>query len=201
MGGIPVFEIMNGMNIKISSIRAILNGSSNYILGLLEKKQFNEALSEAMHMGYAEANYEYDIKGHDSALKAVGLCYRLFGRKISVGQVHLKGISAGHIGIEGIKSEYVRKLKKNRKSVKLICSIEREGDRIAASVAPTILDSNDQFAKIGGVDNAIEIKGKANGSEFSIFLSGPGAGGDATASRVAGNLKMALECLRRCGHG
>jgi homoserine dehydrogenase len=198
MGGTPVFEMFDGINSEIIEVRAILNGSTNYILCKLQETGFQSALNDAIKRGYAEADYEYDVKGYDSALKVVGLCNRIFNKKIGRTDVRLFGIDKSHLGIEGIDQPLIQKLKNEGKTIKLVCKISEEAGSIKASVGPEILSKTDSLANIDSINNAIEIKGKANNSELNLFLAGPGSGGDVTASRVAGNLKKMLKELKRC---
>ena len=72
-GGIPIIKPLteslygNG----ISSIKAILNGTTNFILTKMDRESlsYEEALKEAQELGFAEANPESDVKGYDSARK------------------------------------------------------------------------------------------------------------------------------------
>ncbi len=201
MGGVPVFELADGINAKIFGIRAILNGTSNYVLCQLESMEFDDAIASAIRLGYAEAEYGNDISGRDSALKAVGLCNRLLGAKIPVGEVKLSGIREGMLGIEGVDSELIRRTVARGRRIKLVCSIRRDGPAIRASVGPEFVDMADPLASVSGINNAIEIRGMANQSEISLFLSGPGAGGDVTASRVAADIKKAMRFIRASRRG
>src|SRR6202035_5193523 len=71
-GGIPListFKIDLLAN-EISSIQAIINGTTNYILdGMALGKPYGEALEEARELGYAEADPTSDVDGHDSVFK------------------------------------------------------------------------------------------------------------------------------------
>lgn len=64
-GGIPIIkplqECLAGNN--ISSIKAILNGTTNFILSKMfnEKVKYEAALKEAPRLGFAEANPEADV--------------------------------------------------------------------------------------------------------------------------------------------
>ena len=72
-GGIPIIKPLteslygNGIN----GIRAILNGTTNFILTKMdgENLSYEEALNEAQQLGFAEANPESDVMGYDSARK------------------------------------------------------------------------------------------------------------------------------------
>ena len=60
---------------------------------------------------------------------------------------------------------------------------------------------DDPFARIDGFKNAVSIHGVMNGTPMDLFLAGPGAGADETASRVLGNLNHLLDELRRGERG
>ena len=72
-GGIPIIKVIDEflLSNKITKIYGILNGTSNYILSnmLLYNKDFNNILSEAQKLGYAESNPKFDIDGTDTAHK------------------------------------------------------------------------------------------------------------------------------------
>jgi homoserine dehydrogenase len=72
-GGIPLIApLKRNLQINnISSIHAIINGTTNYILTRMEKAglEFSAALKEAQDLGYAEANPTSDIEGFDAAYK------------------------------------------------------------------------------------------------------------------------------------
>ena len=56
---------------KISKIYGIFNGTSNYILSTMDKKNksFEEVLSDAKKFGYAETDPSADLNGKDVASK------------------------------------------------------------------------------------------------------------------------------------
>ena len=68
---------------KITKIYGIFNGTSNYILSSMdrENKVFNDVLSKAQKLGYAESNPTADLNGDDvsSKLKILSsLCFNSF---------------------------------------------------------------------------------------------------------------------------
>jgi homoserine dehydrogenase len=72
-GGIPVIrplkEDLAGNN--ITKIMGIVNGTTNYILTKMdeEEAEFEDVLSQAQDLGYAEADPTADIEGYDAAYK------------------------------------------------------------------------------------------------------------------------------------
>ena len=69
----------------IRCIKGILNGTTNYILCEMEKgNSYQDALKQAQELGYAEANPEGDVEGHDAAAKVVILGNLFMGLDISL---------------------------------------------------------------------------------------------------------------------
>src|SRR5215813_1267895 len=83
-GGIPLIStLQRGLQAnEISSVAGILNGTTNFILTAMQEKgqSFQDALSEAQMLGYAEADPTSDIKGFDVAYKISILASLAFGR-------------------------------------------------------------------------------------------------------------------------
>ena len=84
-GGVPIIRSLKEGLIanKISKIYGIFNGTSNYILSSMDKenKNFNEVLTNAKKLGYAETNPSADLNGDDvsSKLKILSsLCFNSF---------------------------------------------------------------------------------------------------------------------------
>ena len=84
-GGVPIIRSLKEGLIanKISKIYGIFNGTSNYILSTMDKKNknFNEVLNDAKDLGYAESNPSADINGDDVASKLKilsSLCFNSF---------------------------------------------------------------------------------------------------------------------------
>ncbi len=72
-GGIPIIRPLytSLAGEQIEEITGILNGTTNYILTKMDKagETFEEALSKAQELGYAERNPEADVEGHDTCRK------------------------------------------------------------------------------------------------------------------------------------
>jgi len=72
-GGIPIIRsIKQGLIAnKLHHIYGILNGTTNYILTQMEKRNenFPNVLKDTQRLGYAESNPTADVDGHDAADK------------------------------------------------------------------------------------------------------------------------------------
>src|SRR5262249_8038172 len=82
-GGIPIIRTLREAlaSDSVSSVHAILNGTSNYILTRMRDAglSFGAALAEAQAAGYAEADPTLDVDGHDAAQKLVVMGMLAFG--------------------------------------------------------------------------------------------------------------------------
>ena len=81
------------------------------------------------------------------------------------------------------------------KVLKLFGQVRLEGGQLQAAVGPRVVSRDDPFAGIEGFQNAVRLRGVMNDSKMELFLCGPGAGADETASRVLGNLNHLIEVL------
>lgn len=198
LAGIPVTEMMTGVGMEVVRLEGVLNGTTNFILKRLEEgAAFETALEEAIERGFAEKDWHYDVRGTDVGIKLVGLARRLMGRTLDLKEIRFEGISEGKLGIEGIDTAEVASRAARRERWKLFGEVEAVADGgVTARVAPRIFTMDEPFARIEGFNNAIAIHGLMNGTAMDLFLRGPGAGADETASRVIGNLNALVDLLR-----
>jgi homoserine dehydrogenase len=197
LAGIPVTEMMAGVGMEVTRLEGVLNGTTNFILKRLEEgTAFDAALDEAIRRGFAERDFRYDVQGTDVAIKLVGLARRLMGKTLDLSEIRLEGVAPGRLGIEGIDPSFVRGRLAAGERVKLFGEVEAAGDGLCARVAPRTFPLDDPFARVDGFRNAIAIHGVLNGTRMDLFLAGPGAGADETASRVLGNLNYLVDLLR-----
>ncbi len=181
-GGIPLIRsIKEGLVAnRIQSIFGILNGTSNYVLSKMtdEGKGFKEVLKEAQQKGYAEADPTYDIEGIDAAHKLTILIRLAFGAAIQFKDVFIGGISE----ITPVDIQFGREFGYR---IKLLAIAKVDGGKIEARVHPTMIPDKHLLSTVGGVFNAIYIKGDAVGP--TLFY-GQGAGQMPTGSAVVGDL-------------
>ncbi|WP_311029089.1 homoserine dehydrogenase [Mesorhizobium koreense] len=181
-GGIPVIKTLREAlaGNSVGRIFGILNGTCNYILTRMEAEglSFDECLKDAQRLGYAEADPTFDIEGHDTAHKLAILTSIAFGCRISAGDIYMEGISnitqadiqaAGELGYR----------------IKLLGVAQATETGIEQRVHPTMVPTASVIAQVHGVTNAVAIETDILGE---LLLSGPGAGGNATASAVIGDI-------------
>jgi homoserine dehydrogenase len=197
LAGIPVTEMMAGVGMEVTRIEGVLNGTTNFILKRLEEgASFDAARDEAIARGFAERDWRYDVQGTDVAIKLVGLARRLMGRTLDLAEIRREGSAPGRLGIEGIDTALVRERLARGERWKLFGEVEVGEGALTARVAPRIFPQDAPFARIDGFRNAIGIHGILNGTRMDLFLAGPGAGADETASRVLGNLNYLVDLVR-----
>ncbi|TMF09914.1 MAG: homoserine dehydrogenase, partial [Chloroflexi bacterium] len=95
-GGIPIISPLKrdlSAN-EIGSLRAIINGTTNYILTVMSGGvDFASALRDAQQLGYAEPKPANDIDGHDAAYKLAILASLAFHTKLHPDDVYREGIT------------------------------------------------------------------------------------------------------------
>ena len=184
-GGVPIIRSLKEGLIanKISKIYGILNGTSNYILSSMSKKNknFNEVLSDAKKLGYAESNPSADLNGDDvsSKLKILSsLCFNSFINH--------------NIYVEGIKdidkNDIVNANKLGYK-IKLLGYAELLNNKINQRVHPTLIKKGSHIGDIDGVLNAVIVSGNPVGQSS---IQGEGAGPSATTSALVSDISSIL---------
>ncbi|TPQ50497.1 homoserine dehydrogenase [Prosthecomicrobium hirschii] len=181
-GGIPVIKTLREAlaGNSVSRVAGILNGTCNYILTRMEAEDmsFGDCLKEAQRLGYAEADPTFDVGGFDAAHKLALLTSLAFGSEIDVDSIYIEGI-------ERITLADIEAADELGYRLKLLGIAERTESGIEQRVHPTMVPKASAIARIDGVLNAVAIDGDFVGR---LMLVGPGAGGDATASSVVGDI-------------
>lgn len=195
-GGIPVVRALREGLVanRVEMLVGILNGTCNYILTKMERDKlaFADVLAEAQRKGYAEADPGLDIDGHDTAHKAVILASLAYGFMIPLDQVYVEGIR----GLSATEIEYASDLGYR---IKLLAVIRRSDSGVEVRVHPSLVPREHVLASVGGVFNAVLIRGNLVGD--SLYY-GRGAGQDPTASTVLADVadavrNLAMGCARR----
>ena len=96
-GGTPIISplMRDLMANDVVSIKAIINGTTNYILSNMAtyKREFSDVLEEAQALGYAESDPSNDIEGLDAAYKLSILSTLAFRTPVNDSDVYREGIS------------------------------------------------------------------------------------------------------------
>ncbi len=206
-GGIPVIQpLKQSLSVnQINAITGIVNGTTNYILTRMqtEGSNFDDVLTDAQRLGYAEADPTADVDGLDAADKIAILASLGFGGRIHLEDVYCEGIRQ----VSKTDIAYAEKL---GFVIKLLAIAKRQSNnnsQLSVRVHPTLVSKAHPLASINGVYNAILVEGEPIGQ---VMFFGPGAGAGATASAVSSdilNLAATLKTstanpnpLLTCGH-
>ena len=181
-GGIPAIKTLReGLRANaIDLVYGVLNGTCNYILTRMEREglAFADVLRQAQDLGYAEADPTFDVGGFDTAHKLSILAALAFGIEPDGGAVTCEGI-------ESITADDIASARSLGYRIKLLGIARRSEAGVEQRVHPTMVPLGSAIASVSGVTNAVAMRGDAVGD---VFMSGPGAGGDATASAVIADL-------------
>ena len=191
-GGIPVIApLLRDLPAnRITAIRAIINGTTNFILTNMAQRgeRFADALAQAQALGYAEPDPTNDIDGHDAAFKIAVMAGLAFRAYVPPGAVATEGIRA----LAPQDFQYAREL---GYVIKLLAIAERHDDGVLARVHPALLPESEPLARVDGVQNAAQILGDLAGT---LTFQGAGAGAAPTTSAV---LADALDIARSLAQG
>lgn len=185
-GAIPIINTINKnmANENIISLVGIINGTCNYILDQMASydMSFNDALSSAKELGYAEADPTFDINGTDAAHKISILSSLVYKIKSPLKKTYIQGI-------EDITSMDIKFASELGYCIKHVGISRKVDESIECMAHPVLIEKENIFSNVGGVMNALMVKGDRFGTSM---LYGNGAGGEATASAVISNLVDAI---------
>lgn len=186
-GAIPILQNLRNYLVQqpINEIRAILNGSTNFILTKMKQEgiSYEVALEQAQALGFAETDPKLDVQGFDPVYKTVIIAYHAYGVILKPNQVYREGI-------DQLSSYLKQQGRKEYAKVKLVASIGQDESGVRASVRPLVLGANDPLYPVDLENNAIQINGAFSGPQLII---GKGAGSLPTGYAVLGDLKDILE--------
>ncbi len=184
-GGIPIIRPLSESlaGETISSVLGIVNGTTNFILTEMVEhgRPYDDVLAEAQALGYAEADPTADVGGGDAASKCAILASLAFGTWVAGEQVHREGI-------EGLATEDIAFARSLGYVPKLLAIAEQTAGGISVRVHPALVPEQHPLAAVRGATNAIFVSGPSIGE---LLFTGPGAGGDPTATAVLGDVIVA----------
>ena len=179
----PIIESLRGE--ELTKVSGIINGTSNYMLTSMEEgSTYDDALSTAQDLGYAEPDPTNDVEGLDAKYKAVILSLLCFGTSPTSDDLFTDCIS----GITKDDFEWAARL---GKTIKLVAQIDNKNG-FNARVHPVLIDTKHPLAAIRGALNAVVVEGD---NINQLVFSGPGAGAEPTASAIIGDVLSACHQL------
>ena len=188
-GSIPIIRTLEEYydNELLSSVRGILNGSSNYILSKMEldKLSYHDALKQAQLAGFAEADPALDVNGTDAKYKLCLLAAHAFGVIIKPEYIYSSGI-------QNITPFDINYAAQNNCRIKLVAGIAKDGNSTNGSqggyrayVLPRFISRESPLSNINYEFNGIEVEGVYSDKQFFV---GKGAGSHPTGSAVLSDI-------------
>ncbi len=168
-------------NDLLHSIKAIVNGSTNFILTKMfeDKLGFTEALLLAQQLGFAESNPVLDVEGYDAVNKWTILLNHAYGIV-----THPSGIV--FTGIQNIQLGDATVAREKNYEIKLVAQAKKlQNGKVAAFVLPQFVQQDDHLAFVKNEYNGVVIE---SGFADKQFFYGKGAGSLPTGSAVLSDI-------------
>jgi homoserine dehydrogenase len=174
------------------SLRAIINGTTNYILTEMASggASFDDALADAQGLGFAEADPTADVDAFDAVYKISILARLAFGVSVPVESIYREGIRK-------TASQDFRYADELGYTIKLLAIARRENGGLLVRVHPALVPVDVPMAKVEGVLNVVEAEGDLVGP---LWLQGRGAGAEPTASAVMGDVLRTASVIGGTGN-
>jgi homoserine dehydrogenase len=168
-------------NDLLHSIKAIVNGSTNFILTKMfeENLDFHTALLLAQQLGFAESDPSLDVEGYDAVNKWTLLLLHAYGIISHPDDILFDGIQHIQAGDAMVAKEKHFDIKLVAQAKKLL------NGKVAAFVLPQFVKHDDHLVFVKNEYNGVVIE---SGFADKQFFYGKGAGSFPTASAVLSDL-------------
>lgn len=168
-------------NDLVQSVKAIANGTSNFILTKMfeDKLEFKQALLLAQQSGFAETDPTLDVEGYDALNKWSILLNHSYG-------IVERPENIVFTGIQNINQNDAVVAREKHYEIKLVAQAKKlnNGD-VAAFVLPQFVYQHDQLAFVKNEYNGVVIE---SGFSDKQFFYGKGAGSFPTGSAVLSDI-------------
>ena len=168
-------------NDLLHSIKAIVNGSTNFILTKIfeEGLDFRQALLLAQQAGFAESNPKLDVEGYDAVNKWTFLLTHAYGITAAPDEILFNGIQNIHATDATVAAG-------KKQEIKLVAQAQKlQSGKVAAFVLPQFIKQEDHLAFVKNEYNGVVIE---SGFSDKQFFYGKGAGSFPTASAVLSDI-------------
>lgn len=166
-------------NDLLHSMRAIVNGSTNFILTKMfeENLDYEQALLLAKQLGFAETDASLDVEGYDAKNKWSFLLTHAYG--IITNQLVFRGI-------QNIDKHDAIIAKEKGFEIKLVAQAKKLSDgKVAAFVLPQFVKHDDPLSFVKNEYNGVVVESAFADKQF---FYGKGAGSFPTASAILSDL-------------
>ena len=181
-GGIPCIQALRYglVGNRIRSVTGILNGTTNYILSMMDEENlsFKEALKDAQKKGFAEVDPTFDIEGYDAGHKISLLAMLAYNKKVDFSTIPIDGITK----INKVDITYAKNM---GYVIKLLGIAKYVDGAIDIRVHPTMLHQKHPLASVRDEYNAVMFDGDMTDP---VILYGKGAGSNPTASAIISDI-------------
>ncbi|WP_315821062.1 homoserine dehydrogenase [Paraflavitalea speifideaquila] len=168
-------------NDLLHSIKAIVNGSTNFILTKMfeDKLDYQQAVLLAQQLGFAETDPKLDVEGYDAANKWTFLLTHAYGIVETTDNIVFNGI-------QNIQGSDATVAAEKHFDIKLVAQAKKlQNGKVAAFVLPQFIKHDDHLAFVKNEYNGVVIE---SGFADKQFFYGKGAGSFPTASAVLSDL-------------
>ena len=168
-------------NDLLHSIKAIVNGSTNFILTKIfdDYLTFKNALLQAQQLGFAESNPTLDVEGYDAVNKWAIVLAHAYGIVVDPAKIVFTGI-------QNIQLSDAVVAKEKHYQIKLVAQAQKQSSgKVAAFVLPQFVSQEDHLAFVKNEYNGVVIE---SGFADKQFFYGKGAGSFPTASAVLSDI-------------
>ena len=183
-GGIPIISnVSQSLSAnQVTSMRAILNGTSNFIISKMDAEgaDYHATLKIAQELGLAEADPAMDVDGSDAAQKLAILAHLGFGARVHWSDIPKRGID----DIHACDMAFAKQMGYRVKLIAYAKLVDK-ANSIQLCVGPMLIKAGKPLAEVQANFNAVSVVGDAVGP---VFFHGQGAGQMPTASAVVADL-------------
>ncbi|MGQ0739939.1 MAG: homoserine dehydrogenase [Bacteroidota bacterium] len=168
-------------NDLLHSIKAIVNGSTNFILTKIfeEGLDFKQALILAQQAGFAESNPVLDVEGYDAVNKWTFLLTHAYGIVENPDNILFNGIQNIHAADAVVAAS-------RKQQIKLVAQAQKlKSNKVAAFVLPQFVKHDDHLSFVKNEYNGVVIESSFADKQF---FYGKGAGSFPTASAVLSDI-------------
>ncbi len=186
-GGVPIVQsiINNAKTNEINHIKGIINGSTNFLMSLVQEQgyPYDKAFAEASRLGYLEADPTDDIYGYDPVRKIVVLATICFKGNISIEHAYTYPISKAN-------DQFIIYVNNKNYVLKYLAEAYKKDNMVSIRVEPTIVTKDSLFARVSKELNIIEVEGTNTGK---LEFIGKGAGKMPTGNAIVTDLVQIIE--------
>ena len=187
VGGVPIIRALGEsfQGDRIRSIYGIINGTTNYILSKMTSEgiSYDEALSQAQALGFAEFDPTSDVEGFDAAYKLSILGSLAFHTCVPYGSIFREGITK-------VTARDIANARDLGYTIKLLAIGTRRGNDVEARVHPVFVPQSHPLASVSGAFNAVYLNGDYVGD---LMFYGAGAGAHPTGSAIVSDIIKGLQ--------